>query len=84
MTHTRDDIRQFVRSFISECCLLDPAELDDDEPLLSSQVLDSLGLMQLVAELSSKYEIDIDAGELTLENSDSVSQICDLVQSKLA
>lgn len=84
MTNTPEEIRQFVRSFVSEYCLLDPAELEDDMPLLSSQVLDSLGLMRLIAELSSKFGVEINAAELTLENSDSVSQICSLAESKRA
>jgi acyl carrier protein len=56
--------------------------LTDDYPLLDRQVLDSLGLFQLVAFLESEYGIEIDDEELVPANFGSIKDVSHLVETK--
>src|SRR2546423_7606106 len=52
------------------------------EPLLESGILDSMGVLELVEFVESKFEIKITDDELLPENFGSVQQISDFVESK--
>lgn len=54
----------------------------DDAPLLSSGLVDSLGVLELVAAIESATGVSIDVTEMTLENLDSVSRIAALVRRR--
>jgi len=73
-----------IRAFISEELTSDPLQeaLTDDYPLLDRQVLDSLGLFQLVAFLESEYGIEIDDEELVPANFGSIKDVSHLVKTK--
>lgn len=58
------------------------AELTDDFPLLESQVLDSMGLYELVTDLEQRYGIEISDEELVPENFGTVASIARLVEAK--
>ena len=58
------------------------AELTDDFPLLESQVLDSMGLYELVTDLEQRYGIEISDEELVPENFGTVAAIARLVEAK--
>ena len=63
------DLSTKIREFIqSEIMYEDPsASLQDDTPLLGS-VMDSLGLMQLVAFLEEEFDVEIDDADVTVDN----------------
>ena len=59
----------------------------DDAPapeasFMESGLVDSTGVLELVAFLEGKYEIQVADGELTPENFDSVSNIAAFVERK--
>lgn len=88
MSRSRDigeqssEVRDNIHEFVCKLCFMESGDLDDADPLLSSQQMDSLGLMELVAHLEECYGIAIDATELTLENCDSVDMLCKFVSAK--
>lgn len=51
-----------------------------DTELLTSGILDSLGIAQLVAALEEKFDMDIDPEDIVPENFHSVHAIADLVK----
>lgn len=51
------------------------SELGDDDDLLISNLLDSLGVMRLVEYLEQQNEITIPAEDITLENFQSINTI---------
>jgi acyl carrier protein len=76
-----DDIRRFIS------VELRPAETDvltDTYPLLDRQVLDSMGLFQLVAYLEDELGVEIGDDELVPEHFGTISSIAHLVRSKRA
>jgi acyl carrier protein len=76
-------IEDDIRRFISE--ELRPAQTDvltDTYPLLDRQVLDSMGLFQLVAYLEDDLGVEVGDDELGPEHFQTISSIAQLVRSK--
>jgi acyl carrier protein len=56
--------------------------IDRDESLLTSGIVDSHGVMELVAFLEGRYGVSIDDSDLTPENFDNVASIEAFVERK--
>jgi len=66
-------IAQQVRSFIIENYLFDPdSTLLNEDSFLQTGVLDSTGILELVAFLEEQYGVTVVEGELMPENLDSI------------
>jgi acyl carrier protein len=74
-----------IRGFIQTEILFDGAEvsLANDTPLLDG-ILDSLGLMQLVAFLEEEFDIEVRDEEVTVEHFRTIADIDDLVNARIA
>jgi acyl carrier protein len=55
--------------------------IQEDTPLLSSGLVDSLTLIEFVAYLQKKFDVRIPSERLTIEQFDTVRRIEELVQS---
>ena len=53
-----------------------------EQDLLTSGLIDSLGVMRLVAYIESHWDITIPPGDVTLENFCTVNTIADYIDSK--
>jgi acyl carrier protein len=73
-------VRDRLRRFIQDSFLVD--DLHDDESFLSSGIIDSLGVMQLVTFIESEYGIAVRDTELVPENFDSVDKLAAFVERK--
>lgn len=73
-----------IRAFIVE--RLAPAtgrtHLDDDEDLIDSGVVDSLGIFQLVAFLEERFGVAIADSEITPDNFGTIARIERLVAAR--
>ena len=80
------DVRSVVRAFIAT--RLAPsagrAEIADDEDLIDTGVVNSLGIFQLVAFLEQRFQIAIGDEEITPENFGTIDGIERLVASRIA
>ncbi len=54
-------------------------EIDDNTPLMSSGLIDSLSIVSLVAFIDKKYGIKIPDEKGTVENFETVTKIIDIV-----
>lgn len=54
----------------------------DDYPLLEKDVLDSMGIFQVVAFLEDEFGIEVDDAELVSENFETIGSIAELIDSK--
>jgi acyl carrier protein len=73
-----------VRSYIVESFLLgDEGELTASDSLLESGVLDSTGVLELVAFLEQTFRIEVANEDLVPENLDSISNVASFVERKL-
>ena len=73
------DIRNDIRTFLSQELSRDLAGVDDSTSLLQAGVLDSLGVMQLVAFLQDRFGVVISDDDLVPENLESVDAIAAFV-----
>ena len=78
-------LRDQIRNFISENFILDnPHDLTDDESMLEKGIIDSTGVLELVAFLESTFEIKVEDEELIPQNLDSIKNIVNYLERKLA
>jgi acyl carrier protein len=76
---TKESLRRFIIEELSFSG--DPAALDDDDyPLLDNQVIDSLGVFQLVSFLEDEFGIEVDDEELVPDNFATIGRIVALVE----
>jgi acyl carrier protein len=80
MTATiRDEIRQFITEkflFNSD----DPPA--DDVSLLEMNIVDSVGILEIVSFLESHFQIKVEDDELTAANLDSINKITSFIEKK--
>jgi acyl carrier protein len=60
------------------------AELSDQRELIAEEILDSVGIYQLVTHLEDRYGVEIDETDLVFENFATVGDIAKLIETKLA
>ena len=71
-------------SFLQDQKYINPGvAIGDSDSLLERGIIDSLGVLTLVAFLEETYEIKIDEDDLMPENFDSLGAITSYVSSKL-
>ena len=86
MTDAATDARKEMRGFIEDNFLyLRPdVELGDGDDFLALGVIDSLGFVELVEEVQSRFGIAIEDVEITEENFGSIDAIAGYVERKRA
>lgn len=84
MTQDADQVRREMRTFIEDNFLyMHPdAELADGDDLLGQGIVDSLGFVELVEEVQSRYSITVEDIEITEENFASINAIAGFVEKK--
>ena len=63
---------------------LDLSSVTDSDPLFSIGVVDSFGLIELLAFLEQERNVEISIAELTMEDIDSIDAITSLVGRSVA
>jgi acyl carrier protein len=84
VTEATVDVKTDMRSFLEENFLyMHPGvELGDGDDFLALGIIDSLGFVELVEEVQSRYGLEIDDIEITEENFGSIDAIAKFVSSK--
>lgn len=75
-------MKEKIRNFIVENFLFGERELKDDESLFESGVIDSLGLIKLLAFIDEKFKVSIDMGEIMIENFNTLNDIMETLKDK--
>ena len=80
------DLREKINNYIVENFLFGDTEplTDDAMSLLDNGIIDSTGVMELVAFLEGDFGLDIEDEELVPENLDSVANLVGFVTRKQA
>jgi len=84
-TLTLQETREAIKGYILEEFLPgeNPAELTDSTPLITGGILDSLAMIRLVLFLEERFQIKIQAHEALVDYMNTISDIAQLVRSKL-
>ena len=79
-----DEITSTLGRYIATEILKDPGrQLGDDEPLISSGLVDSFSLVDLALFVESTFGVHIDDTELTAQVFDSLRGLAQLVRGRL-
>ena len=77
-------IEDEIRKFIEENFILEGEDnLGEEDSLLEKGIIDSTGVLELVAFLEETYHFKIKDEELVPENLDSIKNISQFIQNKL-
>ncbi len=80
----KEEIAETVSKFIRNNFLFnDEKKIDETISLLGTGIIDSMGTLELISFLESKYNIRFDDEELVAENFDSIEKIKEFLSSKL-
>jgi acyl carrier protein len=80
MSDLKDRIKEFIITEVNPD--LNLPQLDDDEPLIESGIIDSLGVLKILAFLDEAFGVDLSAGEINLEKFKDVNSICAMVEAQ--
>lgn len=79
-----NNLKQELSSFIARDILNQPGrEIQPDEPLISSGLVDSFSLVDLSLHIQERYNVQIDDTELTADTFDTLTELAELVQSRM-
>ena len=76
-------VEEFILTEICEELGLDIQHIEEDYPLIDSRVLDSLGILKLLAFLDEELDIDISAGDIKRENFVNIRTICTMIERNI-
>jgi acyl carrier protein len=80
---TTSDIPQSLRAFIDENFLFGVKVIyGDDDSLLEGSIIDSTGVLELIAHLEGTYNIIIADEDLVPENLDSISRMTKFISGQ--
>ena len=72
-----------IRNFIIQHLAKDSSALKDvDDPIFSSGVVDSFGMVQLVSYIYERYQVDIDPATIDLKEMDTPARIAQLIRAR--
>ena len=77
---TSDSIRDFITREILHGSLMNP--LQDQDLLIESGIIDSLGIMTLLTFLEEEFSIEVPGDELIPENFESIIAITAMVERR--
>ena len=77
----REQVRQFIIS--SFMFGMEDVELSDDDSFVQKGLIDSTGVLELVAFVEAQYSISIRDDELVPENLDSINGLLRFLDKKL-
>jgi len=78
---TADKVRQFIKENFYAAS---SSDLTDDASLLDLGIVDSTGILEVVAFIEEAFEITVDDAEMLPENLDSIQNIVSFVGRKTA
>lgn len=74
-----------IREFLAEVLLFGEGRtIDAQASLLEAGIIDSTGILELIAFLEEKFKIHVSDDELVPENLDTIASICAYLGKKLA
>jgi acyl carrier protein len=78
------DVKAAVKAYILREFLPgeDPSALTDETPLVSSGIIDSIAMLNLVGFLETQFGIMLEAHETTVDHLNTLNDIARLVASK--
>lgn len=82
----KQEIRQTVKDYVLREFLVGerPEALEETTPLISGGILDSISTLKLVSFLEERYGVEFQAHEVSADHLDTLTDIAEIVESKVA
>ena len=78
------EIEKKIRTFIvTQLYYADDRPFSDQDSFLETGVIDSMGVMELVAFIQSEFGVEAAPSEIVVENFDSILKLANFVRQKL-
>ena len=74
-----DEVLKFIKGLAQNTVSRDIAA---DTEILSGHIVDSLGIIELISFIQSRYYIKMEQADLTIENLDSAQRIARYIKSR--
>ena len=79
-----EDIEKDLRTFVIDNFLFgEEGDLSNYDSFLEKGIIDSTGIMELVAHLEKAYKMNVENRELIPDNLDSIARVAAFVNKKL-
>jgi acyl carrier protein len=80
------DTKVFLRQFILENFLFtdDAAAVGDDDSLVARGIIDSLGVLEIIEFLETKFAVKVAEDEMVPDNLDSINKLAAYLATKTA
>ena len=80
-----ENIKEDIKCFIKTELVKDDTdvELSDDQSLLDSGIVDSMGIMKMLSYIEEKFNISVNGDELLPENFENIHCIANLIKKKM-
>jgi acyl carrier protein len=78
------DIRSRVRRFIVSNFYVTEGSLDDDESLLEQGIVDSTGVLEVIAFIEGEFGVQVADDEMVPQNLDSIARVAAYIARKQA
>ncbi|MEM9092766.1 MAG: acyl carrier protein [Cyanobacteria bacterium P01_F01_bin.53] len=69
------DTQEILKTYISETLLNGRSQVEVDDDLLGEEIIDSMGIMQLIAFIEETFECSIPQADLTILNFRTIKAI---------
>jgi len=76
-------VKEKIKNFIVENFLFKERGLEDNEPLFESGIIDSLGLIKLLAFIEKTFNISLNMSEIDIEDFNTLNDILETIQKKM-
>lgn len=76
-------MKEKIKNFIVENFLFGERGLEDDEPLFESGIIDSLGLIKLLAFIDETFNISMNMSEINIEDFNTLNDILETIKNKM-
>jgi len=77
---TIEILKQFITDELAPD--LTPRDLDENQSLLGSGIIDSLGIMKLVAFIEERFQLEVSDEELIPESFETLSALAEFISQK--
>jgi acyl carrier protein len=81
---TTENVRSRIKEYIMQNFVFEEnVHVEDDQSLLKTGVVDSTGILELIAFAQKEFKIDFDDNELVADNFDTIDRVTACVSRKL-
>ena len=77
------EIRNKLLDFIVENFLVEKDEIDLDKSLVDEGIIDSTGLVEIIAFIEEEFSIKVEDEQMTRDNFGSVVKIIDFIEKEI-